>query len=387
LKKQIAILGSTGSIGTQALDVIRKHPDLFGVEVLTAQSNTEKLIRQAIEFLPNAVVIGNEACYLKVSEGLKDYPIKVFAGEDAISQIVEVESIDMVLNSLVGYSGMLPAIRALSAGKNLALANKESLVIAGDMIMSLAREHRCMVIPVDSEHSAIFQCLTGERHEAVDRLYLTASGGPFRGHTREHLAGVKKESALKHPNWQMGHKITIDSATLMNKGLEVIEARWLFDIPPDRIDVVVHPQSIIHSMVRFVDGSIKAQMGLPDMRLPILYALGYPSRIPSGLPRLDFTKYPELTFEQPDREVFRNLGLAYRAIEKGGNLPCILNAANEAAVQAFLNDRIGFLDISHVIEDCMEHVAFIHNPGLSDYIMTHQETLIIAEEFLRKKEK
>jgi len=386
VKKQIAILGSTGSVGTQALEVVRAHPEAFGVEVLTAQSNCDLLIRQALEFGPDAVVIGDETCYRKVADGLKDRPVKVFAGEDAIAQVVEMEGIDMVLNALVGYSGMIPAIRAVSAGKDLALANKESLVIAGEMIMAIAKQNRARVIPVDSEHSAIFQCLVGESPDSVEKVFLTASGGPFRGHGKDRLEKVKKESALKHPNWKMGHKITIDSATLMNKGLEVIEARWLFNLAPEQIDVVIHPQSIIHSVVRFRDGSMKAQMGLPDMKLPILYALSHPRRLQSELPRFEFAKYPSLTFEEPDREVFRTLGLAYRALEQGGNMPCILNAANEAAVHAFLSDRIGFLDISRVIEHSMQKVFFIGNPDLGDYIMTHREALNIAEEYIRKKE-
>lgn len=387
MKKQIAILGSTGSIGTQALELIRAHPDLFGVEVLTAQTNCDLLIRQAVEFMPNAVVIGEESCYHKVADGLKGLPIKVFAGEDALAQIVEMEEIHLVLNALVGYAGMIPAIRTVMSGKDLALANKESLVIAGEMIMDLARRNHCQVIPVDSEHSAIFQCLVGEHPSSVEKIYLTASGGPFRGHSKDRLQHARKESALNHPNWKMGNKITIDSASLMNKGLEVIEAKWLFDLSPKQIEVVVHPQSVIHSMVQFRDGSLKAQMGLPDMKLPILYAFSYPYRVPSGLPRFDFAKYPTLTFEQPDREVFLNLGLAYRAIEKGGNLPCILNAANEAAVQAFLEDRTGFLEMSHVIEHCMEKGTFIENPDLGDYIMTHRETLILAEEYICKRKK
>jgi 1-deoxy-D-xylulose-5-phosphate reductoisomerase len=387
VKKQIAILGSTGSVGTQALEVVRSHPDLFGVEVLTAQSNCDLLIRQAVEFLPNAVVIGDETCYGKVADALKNHPVKVFAGEESIAQVVEMEGITLVLDALVGYSGMIPAIRAVSAGKDLALANKESLVIAGEMIMNLARQNRALVIPVDSEHSAIFQCLAGEHPASVEKIYLTASGGPFRGKKREHLEHIRKESALNHPNWKMGKKITIDSATLMNKGLEVIEAKWLFDLAPEQIDVVIHPQSIIHSIVQFRDGSMKAQMGLPDMKLPILYALTYPYRVQSELPRFEFSRYPALTFEEPDRELFRNLGLAYRAIGTGGNMPCILNAANEAAVHAFLEDRTGFLDISHTIEHCMDKVSFIGNPDLGDYIMTHRETLIMAEEYIRKKEK
>ncbi len=382
MKKQIAILGSTGSIGTQALEVVRNHPDLFGIEVLTAQTNCDLLIRQAVEFSPNAVVIGEESGYDRVAQALKDLPVKVFAGQEAIAQIVRMEGIDLVLNALVGYSGMIPALNAVTAGKDLALANKESLVIAGEMIMNLARQNRCLVIPVDSEHSAIFQCLAGELPGTVEKIYLTASGGPFRGRRREHLRDVRKEAALKHPNWKMGNKITIDSATLMNKGLEVIEARWLFDLSPARIDVVIHPQSIIHSIVQFTDGSMKAQMGLPDMKLPILYALSYPHRVRSEFPRFDFARYPSLTFEQPDQEVFRNLALAYQAIGQGGNMPCILNAANEAAVHAFLEDRIGFLEISRVIEESMLKAPFIANPDLGDYIMTHKETLIIAEEYI-----
>ena len=382
MKKQIAILGSTGSIGAQALEVVRNHPDLFGIEVLTAQTNCDLLIRQAVEFSPNAVVIGEESGYDRVAQALKDLPVKVFAGQEAIAQIVRMEGIDLVLNALVGYSGMIPALNAVTAGKDLALANKESLVIAGEMIMNLARQNRCLVIPVDSEHSAIFQCLAGELPGTVEKIYLTASGGPFRGRRREHLRDVRKEAALKHPNWKMGNKITIDSATLMNKGLEVIEARWLFDLSPARIDVVIHPQSIIHSIVQFTDGSMKAQMGLPDMKLPILYALSYPHRVRSEFPRFDFARYPSLTFEQPDQEVFRNLALAYQAIGQGGNMPCILNAANEAAVHAFLEDRIGFLEISRVIEESMLKAPFIANPDLGDYIMTHKETLIIAEEYI-----
>jgi 1-deoxy-D-xylulose-5-phosphate reductoisomerase len=387
VKKQLAILGSTGSIGTQALDVVRSHPDLFGVEVLTAQQNCDLLIKQAIEFRPNAVVIGDESCYPRVADGLKDQPVKVFAGEEAIAQIVEMDEISLVLNALVGYSGMIPALRTVEAGKDLALANKESLVIAGEMIMSTARRNKSLVIPVDSEHSAIFQCLAGEYTSSVEKIYLTASGGPFRGKGKEHLEHIRKESALRHPNWKMGNKITIDSATLMNKGLEVIEAKWLFDLAPGQIDVVVHPQSVIHSIVQFRDGSMKAQMGLPDMKLPILYALSYPFRIQSDFPRFDFANYPSLTFEEPDREVFRNLGLAYVALEKGGNMPCILNAANEAAVHAFLADRTGFLDIPEIIEHCMDKVPYIGNPDLGDYIMTHKETLIIADEYIRNKEK
>jgi 1-deoxy-D-xylulose-5-phosphate reductoisomerase len=384
LKKQIAILGSTGSVGTQALDVVRSFPDLFGVEVLTAQSNSAALISQAIEFLPNAIVIGDDSCYTVVAEALKKYPIKVFAGMDALAQVVEMDSIDMVLNALVGYSGLNPTVRALAAGKNIALANKETLVIAGEMIMETARRTGVKILPVDSEHSAIFQCLAGEHPQTVEKIYLTASGGPFRGRTRQHLEGVKKESALAHPNWKMGKKITIDSATLMNKGLEVIEARWLFDVEPHLIDVVIHPQSVIHSMVQFVDGSIKAQMGLPDMKLPILYAMAYPVRIPTAFPRFSFLDYPALTFEQPDKEVFRSLGLAYEALHRGGNIPCALNAANEAAVHAFLEDRISFLDISGVIESCLGRIGFVGKPGIDDFIATHKESIAITGELIRE---
>ena len=386
MKKHIAILGSTGSIGTQALEVIRNFPDLFGVEVLTAQSNSGELIRQAMEFQPNAVVIGNETCFSEVTAALKEYPVKVFTGLDAISQVVEMDTIDLVLNGLVGYPGLRPTLRAVAAGKDIALANKETLVIAGEMIMEEARRNRVKILPVDSEHSAIFQCLAGENPKAVEKIYLTASGGPFRGKSRKHLEEVNKESALAHPNWKMGKKITIDSATLMNKGLEVIEARWLFDVEPHRIEVVIHPQSVIHSMVEFVDGSIKAQMGLPDMRLPILYALAYPVRVPTPFRRFSFTDYPSLTFEKPDKEVFRNLDLAYDALSRGGNIPCALNAANEAAVHAFLEDRISFLAMSRVIEGCLGKIGFIGKPGIDDFIATHEECLAIAGELIRENQ-
>ena len=380
--RNIAILGSTGSIGTQALDVIRQNPDLFGVEVLTAQNNCDLLIRQAIEFLPNAVVIGNEMCYRKVADALESFPVKVYGGEEAITQIVEMESIDLVLNALVGYSGLKPTLNAIQAKKHIALANKETLVIAGDLVMRKAAENRVMILPVDSEHSAIFQCLVGEFHDSVEKIILTASGGPFRGKKREHLRQVKKEAALNHPNWKMGNKITIDSASMMNKGLEVIEARWLFDIPAEQIEVVVHPQSIIHSIVQFVDGSMKAQMGLPDMRTPILYALSFPGRLLSDIPRLDFLSHPELTFESPDKDLFRNLDLAYQALKKGGNMPCILNAANEVAVQAFLEDRISFLGMSILIEECMHATNFIKDPSFEDYILTNAAAKQKALEFI-----
>jgi len=382
--KRIAILGSTGSIGTQTLDVIRKFPEEFTVEVLTAQSNCHLLIRQAMEYLPNVVVIGNPDCYKEVSEALQTYPVKVFSGEESISQVVEMDTIDLVLNSLVGYAGLKPTLNAIKFGKDVALANKETLVIAGELVMKEALRNRVNILPVDSEHSAIFQCLAGEQYNSVEKIYLTASGGPFRGKNRSFMENVTRESALNHPNWKMGDKITIDSASLMNKGLEVIEACWLFNLTADQIDVVVHPQSIIHSMIQFVDGSVKAQMGLPDMRLPVLYALSWPNRVPSGFPRLSFSDYPQLTFEQPDREIFRNLDLAYYAINQGGNMPCILNAANEIAVGAFLNDRIGFLEMSPVIEKCMEIIPFIEHPSYDDYVLTNEITRHHAIEIIGK---
>ncbi|MEI6883645.1 MAG: 1-deoxy-D-xylulose-5-phosphate reductoisomerase [Bacteroidota bacterium] len=388
-KKRIALLGSTGSIGLQTLDVIRQNPDLFEVSVLTAQNNCDLLIRQAIEFSADTVVIGNPACYEKVSSALRQYPIKVFAGEDSITQVMEMETTDLVVSALVGYAGLRPTLKAIEYGKNIALANKETLVIAGDLVTRKALEKKVMLIPVDSEHSAIFQCLAGERHGTVEKIWLTASGGPFRGKTREHLSSVNREDALKHPNWKMGNKITIDSASMMNKGLEVIEAHWLFGIGPDQIDVIIHPQSIIHSIVQFIDGSMKAQMGLPDMRLPILYALGFPFRLPSGLPRFSFLDHPRLSFEQPDKDVFRNLALAYKSLESGGNMPCILNAANEIAVQAFLSGDVGFLEMTDVIEHCMHSVTFRLQPSYDDYVATHKESVRMAEEFIinRKKSK
>lgn len=384
-KKRIALLGSTGSIGTQALEVMKSHPESFSVEVLTAQYNADLLIEQAVEFRPAAVVIGNENLYEKVSSALSSLSIKVYTGAEALASVVESDGIDMVLTALVGYSGLRPTIRAIRAGKDIALANKETLVVAGELITQLAREHQVAILPVDSEHSAIFQCLTGEEKNPIEKIILTASGGPFRGKDRMFLAGVTKAQALRHPNWSMGAKITIDSATLMNKGLEVIEAKWLFDLSPEQIDVVVHPQSIIHSMVQFEDGSIKAQMGLPDMRLPIQYALGYPRRIKADFPRFDFTQYPSLTFEQPDTVTFRNLALAYEALAKGGNLPCIINAANEVAVAAFLNDEIGFLEISEVIEGCAAKVPFVYQPGYDDYVLTDQDARRMATELIHEK--
>ncbi|PIQ16454.1 MAG: 1-deoxy-D-xylulose-5-phosphate reductoisomerase [Flavobacteriales bacterium CG18_big_fil_WC_8_21_14_2_50_32_9] len=371
-KKRIAILGSTGSIGTQTLEVIEEHSDKFEVEVLTAHSNADLLIQQAIQFKPNAVVIVDETHYKKVSEALWQYDIKTYAGLEALAQVVEMETIDIVLTALVGYVGLLPTINAIKAKKTIALANKETLVVAGELITKLARENQVAILPVDSEHSAIFQCLVGEFQNKIEKIYLTASGGPFRGKTRNELGNITKEQALKHPNWDMGAKITIDSATLMNKGLEVIEAKWLFNLQPNQIDVIVHPQSIVHSLVQFEDGSMKAQLGLPDMKHPIQYALSFPQRIFSKSARFNFMDYPQLTFEQPDTDTFLNLKLAYQALEKGGNLACILNAANEIAVDAFLKDKITFLQIATINQECMEKVAFIQHPTYEDYIKTNE---------------
>ncbi|WP_420317958.1 1-deoxy-D-xylulose-5-phosphate reductoisomerase [Ekhidna sp.] len=382
-KRNIAILGSTGSIGTQALDVIKRHPESFEIEVLTAQSSADLLIKQAIEFKPNAVVIVNENHYKKVFDALDSLDIKVYAGENALSSVVEMESIDMVLTALVGYAGLLPTMRAINAGKTIALANKETLVVAGELITKLAKEKGVNILPVDSEHSAIFQCIVGEFHNPIEKLILTASGGPFRGKNRELLSSVTKEQALKHPNWDMGAKITIDSATMMNKGLEVIEAKWLFGVDLDQIEVVVHPQSIIHSIVQFEDGSMKAQMGLPDMRVPIQFAMTYPARLKADYPRFDFLDYPQLTFEKPDVETFRNLRLAFDVAKEGGNQPCILNAANEIAVQGFLEDKVGFLEISDVIENCLQKVSYIRNPELEDFIQTDKETRAKALELIK----
>jgi len=373
-KRRIAILGSTGSIGTQALEVIQAHPDFFEVELLTAQNNADLLIEQGAVFRPNVVVIGNEALYDPVFQALDPLGIKVYAGDRALASVVEMDTIDLVLTALVGYAGLQPTIRAIQAGKPIALANKETLVVAGELVTRLAREKGVNIYPVDSEHSAIFQCLTGEFHNPIEKVILTASGGPFRGKKADFLRTVTKAQALKHPNWVMGAKITIDSATLMNKGLEVIEAKWLFGLDASQVEVVVHPQSIIHSMVQFEDGSIKAQMGLPDMRLPIQYALHYPDRLKSDFPRFDFSLYPQLTFEKPDLETFRNLQLAFDALQQGGNMPCIVNAANEIAVAEFLQDRIGFLEISDTIAACMAKVPYIANPSYEDYVNTDQET-------------
>lgn len=379
-KKSIAILGSTGSIGTQALEVIAAHTDQFEVEVLTAQSNAELLIAQAKAFQPNAVVIGNEDLYPVVKEALVPLNIKVFAGEKALSSIVQMDSIDLVLTALVGYAGLNPTLKAIEAGKNIALANKETLVVAGELVTQLARSKGVNIYPVDSEHSAIFQCLVGEFDNPIEKIILTASGGPFRGKKRDELLQVTKAQALKHPNWTMGAKVTIDSASLMNKGLEVIEAKWLFALKPSQIEVIVHPQSIVHSLVQFQDSSIKAQLGLPDMRLPIQFALGYPQRLSATFPRFNFAAYPSLTFEPPDTETFRNLALAFSAMERGGNMPCVLNAANEVAVAEFLNDKVGFLQMSDVVEHCLNTIPFIAKPTLEDYIVTDKETRIKAKE-------
>jgi 1-deoxy-D-xylulose-5-phosphate reductoisomerase len=383
-KKKIAILGSTGSIGTQTLEVIEEHADKFEVEVLTANSNADLLIEQALKFKPNTVVIVDETKFEKVSEALWEHDIKTFTGVDALAQVAAMQEIDIVLTALVGYAGLLPTIKAIEAKKTIALANKETLVVAGELITKLARENNVHIYPVDSEHSAIFQCLVGEFQNKIEKIYLTASGGPFRGKKREDLLNITKEQALKHPNWDMGAKITIDSATLMNKGFEVIEAKWLFNLKPEQIDVIVHPQSIVHSLVQFEDGSMKAQMGLPDMKHPIQYALSFPHRFTSKSPRFNFMDYPQLTFEQPDRQTFLNLSLAYKALEKGGNLACILNAANEITVEAFLKDKIKFLEIAEINQKCMEQIAFIKTPTYEDYVATNSETRKFANTLIQK---
>lgn len=369
------------------MEVIRPFKDKFSVEVLTAQNNADLLIAQSREFNPSTVVIENESLYDKVFSALDPAGIKVYCGAKSLASIVEMDSIDVVLTALVGYSGLIPTINAIKAGKYVALANKETLVVAGELVTSLARKHGVNLYPIDSEHSAIFQCIVGEFHNPIEKIILTASGGPFRGKQKEELKAVTKAQALKHPNWNMGSKITIDSATLMNKGLEVIEAKWLFGVKPSQIEVVIHPQSIIHSMVQFEDGSIKAQMGLPDMRLPIQFALSYPERFKNNFPRFDFNNYTSLTFEKPDMETFRNLGLAFEALEKGGNMCCILNAANEIAVSEFLNEKIGFLEISDIVEGCMSKVSYIANPSLEDYIATDSEVRRFAKEQLKINKK
>ncbi len=384
MKKRVAILGSTGSIGKQALDVVRKNPDHFEIEVLTAYNNIDLLSKQAKEFQPNTVVIANESKYDELVTVLGDLPVKIYAGNNAIAQVVEMETIDIVLTAMVGYSGLLPTINAIKAGKTIALANKETLVVAGEIIQKLAFHHKVSIYPVDSEHSAIFQCLVGEGQNAIEKIILTASGGPFRGKDIEFLKSATKENALKHPNWDMGAKITIDSATMMNKGLEAIEARWLFGLNPNQIEVVVHPQSIIHSAVQFADGSMKAQMGLPDMKLPILYALSFPDRIKTDFPRFSFWDYPELTFEKPDLKSFRNLALAFEAMDKCGNMPCILNAANEIAIEAFLKDKIGFCEMTDIIEQSMQKITYIEHPALDDLINTDKETREFSKSIINK---
>lgn len=367
--KNIAILGSTGSIGTQALSVIRRHRNLFAVEVLCAGSNAQLLVEQALEFNPNCVVIADESKYSQVNEALANSDIKVFAGAEAMADVMEMSSIDMVLAAIVGFAGLKPTIRAIEHGKHVALANKETMVVAGALVTAAALRHRVPILPVDSEHSAIFQCLVGE-HSEVDKILLTASGGPFRGRKREELASVTLEQTLKHPNWSMGRKVTIDSATLMNKGLEVIEAKWLFGVDAKDIEVLVHPQSVVHSMVQFRDGCIKAQLGIPTMETPIQYAFTYPERVESYLPRLDFSNYQNLTFEKPDRKTFRCLDLAYQAIERGGNMPCVMNAANEVAVKQFIEGKIGFLDIADSVEQAMQKAHYVDNPTLDDLVET-----------------
>ena len=377
----IAVLGSTGSIGTQALDVIREQHDALHVEVLSAHNNADLLVKQALEFKPNVVVIGNEEKWKEVNDALFDLGIKVYSGAEALEQVVETDGIDMVLTAMVGAAGLKPTMRAIQAGKHIALANKETLVVAGELVMAAARKRGVDIHPVDSEHSAIYQCLAGEFHNPIEKVILTASGGPFRGRDLASLKGVTKADALKHPNWDMGAKITIDSASLMNKGLEVIEAKWLFDVDPDQIDVVVHPQSIVHSCVQFTDGSIKAQLGLPDMKLPIQYALTYPRRLANAFPRFNFMDYPELTFEQPDTKTFRNLALAFDALRTGGNAPAVLNAANEIAVARFLRDELTFLDLPRVVEHALERVTLLSKPSLDDLVASDAEARRVATEW------
>ena len=382
MQKQVAILGSTGSIGTQTLEVIEKNPDHFKLEILTARNNADVLIAQSRKFLPNHVVITNEDKYDYVSQELSDLPVKVYAGTDALEQIVEMDSVDIIMSALVGFSGLQPTLRAIRAGKDIALANKETLVVGGDLVIKSAIENNVNIYPVDSEHSAIFQCIVGEEMNPIEKIILTASGGPFLGKDRAYLQQVTREEALNHPNWCMGDKVTIDSASLMNKGLEVIEAKWLFGLRPEQIEVIIHPQSIIHSLVQFEDGSLKAQLGIPDMKLPIQYALGFPKRLKSDLERFSFSAYPNLTFQSPDMKIFSNLSLAYRALNKGGNMPCVLNAANEVTVNAFLEGKLGFFDMSAVIEKTMNSVAFIATPDLNDYVETDSEARKIAGSYL-----
>lgn len=382
MKKGIAILGSTGSIGTQTLEVIADNQDRFSVEVLTANDNAELLVKQAMQHVPNIVVIGNKDKYEFVKENLENFPVKVFAGSSSISDVVSLDSIDTVVTAMVGYAGLFPTIKALEAGKNIALANKETLVVAGKLVRRLSMENRAIIIPVDSEHSAIYQCLIGEDLQKIEKIILTASGGPFRSKSLEEIKNATVADALDHPNWCMGDKITIDSASLMNKGLEAIEAHWLFDLKPEEIEVVIHPQSIIHSMVQFIDGSVKAQMGPPDMRMPIQYALAFPERIASDLPRLDLSEMVNLTFEPPDLKKFRNLAISFEVMKKGGNWPCVMNAANEIAVDAFLKEKIGFLEMSGVIEEVLGKSSFIQNPGYDDLCESDTEARLLAEKII-----
>lgn len=386
-KKEIALLGSTGSIGTQALEVVRAYPERFDIQVITAATNAELLIQQALEFRPKMVVIADEGRYRQVKDALSGVSTTVLTGREALDDVVGFSSVDLVINALVGSVGLRPTVAAIMAGKDVALANKETLVVAGELVMDLVRKHNINLLPVDSEHSAIFQCLMGETENPIEKIYLTASGGPFRGKNREHLASVRPEQALRHPNWVMGAKITVDSATLMNKGLEVIEAKWLFGLETRQIDVVVHPQSIIHSLVQFKDGSIKAQLGLPDMKLPIQYALTHPLRVQNSLKRFNFMDFPTLTFEQPDRETFRNLALAYDALDAKGNMPCILNAANEEVVAAFLKSEVGFLQMSDIIEETMQTVQYHAAPSLDDYTETDRSSREIARTLITKSKK
>jgi 1-deoxy-D-xylulose-5-phosphate reductoisomerase len=382
MKKRIAILGSTGSIGTQALEVIESHPDEYAIDTITAYNNAELLVQQAYKYVPNNVVIANKDKYHFVKDSLYNYPVKVYTGEKSLSQIVQMDSIDMVLTAMVGYAGLLPTINAIKAGKSIALANKETLVVAGELINKLAIENKVNIYPVDSEHSAIFQCLCGERYNHIEKIYLTASGGPFRGKDLEFLKNVSPQDALKHPNWCMGNKITIDSASLMNKGFEAIEAKWLFNLEPHQIEVIIHPQSIIHSIVQFIDGSMKAQMGLPDMRLPIQYAFSYPNRLKSNFTRFNFLDFPSLGFEKPDTKVFRNLALAVQAMNTGGNMPCALNASNEVAVKAFLCEQVNFLKMSEIIEKTIDKIQVIQNPTFDDYQQTDKLAREYAQELI-----
>ncbi|MGM0565642.1 MAG: 1-deoxy-D-xylulose-5-phosphate reductoisomerase [Bacteroidota bacterium] len=378
MMKSIAILGSTGSIGKQALEVVHENPEAFRVEVLTAQNNAALLVDQAKKYKPNAVVIGNPDKYQEVSRALWSFDIKTYAGTESLEQVVEMNSIDVVLVALVGFAGLMPSLNALKHRKPLAIANKESLVVAGDLVTQAAKQNQVPLLPVDSEHSAIFQCLAGEYHNPVEKIYLTASGGPFHFYSKAEMKNVTRKQALTHPNWNMGDKITIDSATMMNKGLEVIEARWLFDLKPEQIDIIVHPQSVIHSMVQFTDGSMKAQMGLPDMKIPIQYAFTFPERLSNSFQRFNFTDYPTLTFQKPDFDKFAGLSLSYEALRKGGNMPCVLNAANETAVKAFLEGKIGFLDVYKIIEQSMQKVHFIAEPQIDEYCLTDKETRKVA---------